>query len=326
MSLLIVTGISKKRGEGTIVNDISFTLGPGGKIAISGETGSGKTTLLKIIAGLEQPDTGTVLFDQNRVKGPLEKLIPGHPGIAYLSQQFDLPHYYTVEEVVRFENRLDTIQEERLYEICHISHLLKRRTDQLSGGERQRIALVRLLITSPSLLLLDEPFSNLDMIHKNILKSVIREIGESLGISCILVSHDPSDVLSWAESILVLKDGNLVQAGTPWQVYRQPVNEYVAALFGRYNLVSPEQAKKIKGLPSAELNEKKLMIRPEHFKIENSETQLRGIVKDIIFWGGFYELEVLLPGKTVSVKTDNGGFRKGDPVSLSLSPDDVWYV
>jgi ABC-type Fe3+/spermidine/putrescine transport system ATPase subunit len=183
------------------------------------------------------------------------------------------------------------------------------------------------LITSPRLLLLDEPFSNLDMIHKNILKSVIRDIGETLNISCILVSHDPLDVLSWAERILVLKEGRIIQEGSPFQVYRQPVNEYVAALFGSYNLMGAGQVENFPDLLSGGMNGKKLFIRPEDFAIDsNGILPIRGIIKDIIFWGGYYELEVLLPGKSVRVKTDRGNFRKGDAISLSLNRDDAWLM
>src|SRR6478752_3027013 len=94
-----------------------------------------------------------------------------------------------------------------VFEVCRISHLLKRKTDQLSGGEKQRIALARVLISYPKLLILDEPFSNLDLIHKNVLKSIIDDIGTQLQITCILASHDPLDTLSWADEMLVLRNG-----------------------------------------------------------------------------------------------------------------------
>ena len=102
-----------------------------------------------------------------------------------------------------------------LFEICQVDHLLKRRTDQLSGGEKQRIALCMLLVKCPKLLVLDEPFSNLDPIHKTVLKTVIEDIGKRLQITCMLTSHDPHDTLSWADEILVMKNGKIIQQGTP---------------------------------------------------------------------------------------------------------------
>ncbi|MEJ0101373.1 MAG: ABC transporter ATP-binding protein [Bacteroidota bacterium] len=247
MAFLNVSGISKKEGQGFSVRDISFAQEQFQKIAIAGETGSGKTTLLKMIAGLIQPDAGEIVFNGKKVLSPYEKLIPGHPGIAYLSQHFELRNNYRVEEELESKNLLTEKEADEIYSICRIQHLLKRRTDQLSGGERQRIVLARLLTMSPELLLLDEPFSNLDAIHKNIIKSVIYDIGEKLKITCIMVLHDAPDILSWADTILIIKDGQIIQKGIPEQVYRQPVNEYCAALLGEYSLIDPEIFPSIQG-------------------------------------------------------------------------------
>jgi ABC-type sulfate/molybdate transport systems ATPase subunit len=206
-----------------------------------------------------------MLFEAERVKGPDEKLIPGHPAIAYLPQDFELRNNYRMEELLQYANKLAGEKAGALYEVCRINHLLKRKNDQLSGGEKQRIAIARLLVSSPKLLLLDEPFSNLDMIHKTILKSVIRDIGEQLNITCIMVSHDPLDTLSWADDIIVMKAGKLVQQGTPMQIYQQPVNEYIAGLFGKYNLLDEAHAKIF--LPSQNVPGKKLLVRPEQFRL-----------------------------------------------------------
>ncbi len=208
MTLLTVKNISKKEKENLVVKDINFTQNPFQKIVIAGETGSGKTTLLKMIAGWIQPTTGEIRFKQKRVLGPEEHLIPGHPGIGYLSQHFELPNNYWVHEILEYANTLTLEQAIALYTVCRIEHLLQRRTDQLSGGEKQRIALARLLTASPQLLLLDEPFSNLDMLHKKIMKSVIHDIGEKLGITCLMVLHEAPDILSWADTILVMKEFN----------------------------------------------------------------------------------------------------------------------
>lgn len=220
------------------LDHIDFTQRKGRHLAIAGETGSGKSTLLRVIAGLTAPVAGAVFFEGARVEGPHERLIPGHPGIAYLSQYFELWHHYKVEEVLSYSNDLDPAEAAALYRLCHIDHLLRRRTDQLSGGERQRIALARLLVHPPRLLLLDEPFSNLDMIHKRLLKNVIRDITEKYDITCILVSHDPYDTLSWADEMLLLREGRIHQQGTPGDLYFHPVDEYAAGLLGEYTLVN----------------------------------------------------------------------------------------
>jgi len=283
---------------------------------VAGETGSGKTTLLKTIAGLVQPDKGKVLFEGQRVPGPAEKLIPGHPGIAYLSQQFELPQNLRIEQVLEYANELPEAEAMALFRVCRIDHLMKRRTNQLSGGEKQRIALARLLIGAPRLLLLDEPYSNLDMIHKELLKSVIRDIGQKLGITCMLVSHDPSDTLSWAEEILVIREGRSVQQGTPEEIYRQPANEYVAGLFGKYNLLEAG-------------NGRRLFVRPEQFKVGKKAfpAAMKGKITAISFWGGFYEIEILSEsGSKLIARTVENGLAAGDSVFLLPPWDDVWYL
>ena len=328
MILLKVSGIYRQEGNDFVLRDISFTQQQLQKIAIAGASGSGKSTLLKIIAGLLQTDTGEVLFENERVKGPHEKLIPGHPGIAYLSQHFELRNNYRVEEILSYANTLPQGEAGILYEICRISHLLKRRTDELSGGEKQRIALAGLLTTSPKLLLLDEPFSNLDLIHKNILKSVIRDIGEKLNITCTLVSHDPDDTLPWADEIFIMKDGQIIQKGPPAEIYRWPVDEYAAALFGKFSMLSQTQAGILFRLNAAkEENEKNIFIRPEHFKIAaEGEPSLKGKVSAVSFFGSYYEIEVMLPENKITVNTEADPPSIGDSVHVSLNTKEMLNV
>ncbi|HVG16933.1 MAG TPA: ABC transporter ATP-binding protein, partial [Chitinophagaceae bacterium] len=273
MDLVQVSGISRKEGEGFAIRDVSFVQPPFWKIGIVGATGSGKTTLLKMIAGLLQPTSGTVLLQGKRVKGPEETLLPGHPEIAYLSQYFELRHHHRVEDILEKANNLSAEEASIIYRACRVDHLLSRKEDQLSGGEKQRIALARLLVAAPILLLLDEPFSNLDTHHKNVLKSVIRELSDTLEISCIIVSHDPLDILSWADEIIVLKDGSIVQRGTPLEVYKRPVDEYTAALFGKYSVLGPSLAKAFSMITDIEMNRINSFIRPEAFSIVNNEQE-----------------------------------------------------
>ncbi len=328
MFLVEVIGIEKKEERGNGLSNINFTQKKLEKIAIAGETGSGKSTLLKIIAGLGQPDGGKVLFEDKRVKGPLEELIPGQKGIAYLSQDFALPHFLTVEQVLIYANPLpDALAEKdemakELYATCKIAHLLKRRTDQLSGGEKQRVALTKLLLTQPRLLLLDEPFSNLDMLHKSLLKSVINEISDRLNITCTLVSHDPLDSLSWADTILVMKDGAIVQHATPEEIYKQPINEYVAGLFGKYNLLPSSISKALLGARDKTKGREGLFIRPENFVITKSQKDLsaKGIVQKVSFFGSYYEIEIKVEGVVITVQTQLQLYLlKGEGVFVSLS-------
>lgn len=332
MSFLRLSGVSKKVGDNFLLSNISFSQRKLQNIAIAGETGAGKSTLLKMIAGLVQPETGEILFGNSRVIGPDDQLVPGNPGIAYLSQQFELQKSLRVEQVLAYSNTLSDNDAGKLYEVCQINHLLARRTDQLSGGEKQRIAICRLLISAPRLLLLDEPYAHLDMVHKSTLKSVIRNIGEKLKITCILVSHDPLDTLSWADKILVMKDGHILQKGTPTEVYQHPVNEYTGGLFGKYNLIHPENLQSfstIRGMRKlvTAAAGKGIFLRPEHFRlVKKGPGALRGRVEKSIFYGPYREAEIVASGTKVTVKTDNADLTEGDIVYIALATDNGWYV
>lgn len=233
--LLVVSGIQKTASSQPQLNHVSFSVDSGEKIALIGETGSGKTTLLKIIAGLIQADDGSVFYRAEKVKGPEEQLIPGHNEIAYLSQHFELRNNYRVLELM---DMASLISDEAMHTIClacQVDHLLHRYTQTLSGGERQRVALARLLVTKPQVLILDEPYSNLDVPHRMILKQVLDRLAEQQCLTMILTSHDPHDVLPWADRIIVLQSGKVLATGLPQQLYFMPPNLYTASLLGAVN-------------------------------------------------------------------------------------------
>ncbi len=327
MSFLEVTGVSKQQQGIVTVRNVSLTQNRFQKVAIAGETGSGKSTLLKMIAGLVQPDGGEILFDNKKIAGPMEKLLPGHPEIAYLSQHFELRNNYRVEEELNYLNRLSDEEAADLFEVCRIKHLLKRKTTEVSGGEKQRISLARLLLSSPKLLLLDEPYSNVDIIHKNILKRVINEVSEKLNITCMLISHDPIDLLSWADVIIIMKDGSVVQNGTPQEIYHQPVNEYVAALFGSYGLLGRELFNDFLQTDTTE-NNRKAFVRPEQFTINSLQTKfVKGKAKEVRFSGSACEVDVVFDNKEIiTVKTAMMTISAGDIIRVSLTANQLHFI
>ena len=314
---LQVQNIVKKVEGKTVLSNIYFSQSKFQKISISGETGSGKSTLLKIIAGLSQPDEGAIFLNRERIEGPAERLVAGHPQIAFLSQHFELQKFLRVEQVLSYANDINEEDAGQLYKICRIEHLMERRTDQLSGGERQRIALARLLSTRPQLLLLDEPFSNLDMAAKGVMQKVINELTKKLEVSCVLVAHEPADVLSWADHIVVLKNGRIIQQGSPKMIYTKPANEYVAGLFGRYNLIRAVNTQKLLGV---KLDEDR-MVRPENLEISDSPGSItKGEVTDIQYFGGYIEAEIALSDHRVTARTDKFIPEIGEVVGISYKP------
>jgi iron(III) transport system ATP-binding protein len=266
-----------------------------------------------------------VRVNGSRVRGPAETLVPGHAGVAYLSQKSDLPHSLRVEQVLRYANKRPEAEAQALYELCRIGHLAARRTDQLSGGEQQRVALARLLLGAPQLLLLDEPFSNLDRGHKRMLQTIIEDLGQRLGITCLLVSHDAADTLPWADEILVLRQGRVVQQGPPQRIYQQPVDEYTAALFGDYNLLRGADRQALAPTSKPRAATTALLVRPEQFRLEpaakSGALPVTGVVKAIRYYGSFCEVEVALLESTIRVKTSSTALSTGDRTSVSLAAD-----
>ncbi|MET4076755.1 ABC transporter ATP-binding protein [Hymenobacter sp. UYCo722] len=326
MDILTVTDLSLTENGVSVLQPISFSQKQGQKLALAGESGAGKSTLLQLVAGLIQPSTGMVYANGSRVHGPQEVLVPGHPGVAYLSQKSDLPQFLRVEQVLRYANKRPDAEARAVYELCRIAHLMPRRTDQLSGGEQQRVALARLLLGAPRLLLLDEPFSNLDRTHKRLLQGIIEELGAQLAITCLLVSHDAADVLGWADEILVLHRGRLVQQGSPEHLYHQPVDEATAALFGDYNLVSGADRRAL--LPGRRFRKNTvLLVRPEQLQLQPVDGNgVAGTVRAVRFLGSYSEVEVALAAQRVRVRVGTTDLRAGDKAAVSIAAGAGWSI
>ena len=319
MHFLEVNRIRKQEGNNVLVNDVSFSLQQFEKLAIAGSTGSGKSTVLKIIAGLVQASEGTVLFENIRVEGPQEKLMSGHPEIAYVSQQFELRNHYRVVELIDMANKISDSAAQEISELCRIDGLLNRWSHQLSGGEKQRVALAIQLLAAPKLLLLDEPYSNLDFTHKNILMAVINDIATKTAITCVLVSHDPTDTLSWADRILVLQGGTVLQHATPEEIYYRPVNSYVAGLFGKYNLLTPEMTLQFAGNGGGQQLLANSIIRPNQFVMQTKSQGVKGAVVDVRFMCAYTQLIVQIEDQYLVVNTFED-FKVGDAVYLAVKP------
>jgi iron(III) transport system ATP-binding protein len=290
--LLAATNLSLAEQGVEVLAPLSLAVPAGHRLAIAGASGAGKSTLLQLLAGLVQPSTGEIRVAGQRVMRPADALVPGHPGVAYLSQKSDLPKFLRVEQVLRYASQRPAAEAHELFALCRIDHLLPRKTHELSGGEQQRVALARLLLGSPRLLLLDEPFSNLDGPHKRELQAVLEAVGKRLGITSLLVSHDATDTLGWAHELLVLRRGQVVQRGTPQQLYQQPADTYVAGLLGDYSLLhGPDRQALRSGTARAGTA---LLMRPEQLRLGPTNKGVAGQVQAVRYQGGYYEVEVQL--------------------------------
>ncbi|WP_139957040.1 ABC transporter ATP-binding protein [Flavicella sediminum] len=274
-----------------VVKDVSFFANKGEYIAIIGESGCGKSTLLEIIYGLLHIDQGVVSWDGIKLLGPNHYLIPGEPFMKYLSQDFDLMPFTTVEENIGkfLPNRFPKKKRERTAELLEVVDMVpfaKTKVKNLSGGQKQRVALARVLAKEPELLLLDEPFSHIDNFRKNNLRRKLFSYLKSKNIGCLVATHDSTDALSFADKILVMKEGRLVSVDTPQNLYQNPKSKYVASFFGDVNEIK---------IPKLE---NKILLYPDEIKcVEKSA--IKAVVKHSFFKEGLFLVEALYNKQTI---------------------------
>ncbi|MDH3709436.1 MAG: ABC transporter ATP-binding protein [Cyclobacteriaceae bacterium] len=243
MSAIRIESVVKKFGnQAAALKGVSLEIPDGEILALIGESGSGKTTLLRILAGLELPDAGIIEIGDQEVANDHTFVEAQHREIGLVFQDYALFPHMSAEENIAFglhswtaAQRQNRIQE--VLELVGLSQMATRYPHQLSGGQQQRVALARALAPKPRMLLLDEPFSNLDTVLKDQVREDVRKIIKQSGLTAILVTHDIQDALSTADRIALLKDGTLQQLDTPVNLYNCPQNPYVAAFFGKINLI-----------------------------------------------------------------------------------------
>lgn len=310
-SLLEVMDVEKRFNgkESSILKSVNLSLGKGEIAGLAGNSGSGKTTLLRIIAALEEPTQGDVFFRGARVPGPADTLVPGHPEIRLVHQHFELAHRLSVFDNVAQKLRHLRREEQEgftreLLQICRLLPLAEKMVEVLSGGEKQRLALARALAEEPEILLLDEPFSNLDPHLKESIRQELFQYIRQSGISAVLVSHDPKDALSLTDKIWVLNQGELVQTGSPMEVYYKPASPEVGELFGQLNICRLEELKPfLNGKALENIQELKrgtyIGIRPELVSpiVDLAEADLKATVKAVVFHGAYTEVGVALSPK-----------------------------
>ncbi|WP_138093958.1 ABC transporter ATP-binding protein [Sphingobacterium daejeonense] len=276
----------------TAVNRVSFGIEEGKITAIIGESGSGKSTLLKLIYGLLEPSTGEVRYRGWLVPTRKDKLIPGHDAMKLVSQGFDDLNLYAkvwdnvASQLSNTNLELKAKRTQEVLEQLRIDHLAQKRVADLSGGEKQRVAISRALINDPEVLLMDEPFNQVDAAFRDELQQDIQNIVARTGLTVILVSHDPAEVLAMSDYLLVMKAGEIADYGKPKELYSKPNTPYTARLLAKSNILSANKAK-VLGIDTGSL----ISILQEDINIESDDNGSFWI-KDIKFRGFYNELIV----------------------------------
>jgi sulfate transport system ATP-binding protein len=235
---IVIEGASKRFGDFQALEDVSLTVPDGSLTAILGPSGSGKSTLLRIIAGLEEPDTGTVLISgENATEKPAQKR-----GVGFVFQHYAAFKHMTVYENVAFGLKIRRWQKaktrERVHELLklvQLDGLANRYPSQLSGGQRQRMALARALAVEPKVLLLDEPFGALDAKVRKDLRQWLRRLHDEVHVTTIFVTHDQEEAMDIAKQLVVMNDGRIEQTGSASELYEKPANEFVMSFVGEVN-------------------------------------------------------------------------------------------
>ena len=363
MALLEVTGVSKQYGDGFALKGVSLSAERGDIVCLLGPSGCGKTTLLRLIAGLESPDDGTISFDGRA----LNRVPPRNRGFGLMFQDLALFPHMDVSGNVSFGLRMQgrprelvTSRVGALLKLVGLEDFQRRKVHELSGGERQRVALARALAAEPRLLMLDEPLGALDRSLRESLQAQVRAILKTLGQTAIYVTHDRDEAFAMADSMVVMEQGEVVQAGTPEELYLAPRSELVARSMGIRNVLEGNRAGQGEGLthittsvglltgilqgddlrPGGEalalIDERRIAVTPvpaEGNRRTNGEAVgevnvLDGMVQSRRFQSGEMEMEVVVGNGSLTclLKPGTGVAAVGEAVTVAIPHDAVRIV
>ncbi|WP_196853604.1 ABC transporter ATP-binding protein [Flavobacterium sp. CAN_S2] len=302
--MLEIKDISFTYIDKPVIENVTFTIAKGENTAIIGESGCGKSTLLKLIYGLYDLDNGTITYNEKPILGPKYNLVPGEDYIKYLAQDFDLMPYITVEENVgKFlsnmypEEKKARVQE--LLEMVEMTAFAKVKAKFLSGGQQQRVALARVLALEPEIILLDEPFSQIDSFRKNSLRRNLFRYLKDKGVTCIIATHDSTDALSFSDETIVVQNGKIVAKGDSKSLYENPANKYIASLFGEVNELKLSQL-----IPLEDDEDASLLLYPHQLKVVDNAL-MKAVVKQCYFKGSHYLVKAAFERRAIFFDHDS---------------------
>ncbi len=336
--VLSVQHLTKRFGPDAppVVHDVSVDVADGEIFAILGPSGCGKTTTLRCIAGFERANEGRIVMQGRTLSGGGVHVPPEERGVGIVFQDYALFPHLSVLENVAFGLQAGTQAEQteraqEALEMVGLSTLEDRRPQHLSGGQQQRVALARTLAPEPEVILLDEPFSNLDALLRQETRQEVRRLLKDKGMSAVLVTHDQEEALSFSDRLAVMRGGQIDQVGTPEGVYYRPRTLFVAQFLGRTNLLLSQAAGTEADTPLGHVQLDReaegtvlVSLRPEHLTLTAPETSNGpiGTIMGRAFKGHDITYRVRCEGSDYLVHTDNRvSFESGDTVAIrSLEP------
>lgn len=347
--MLEIMNISRHYGKNTVLDNLSLTV-PEGKVAcLVGPSGCGKSSILRLVAGLDRLDAGEIRLRAQTISTPAKIVEPQRRGLNMVFQDYALWPHMSVERIIgyglnRYEKAVRAKRVNHLLHTMQIEHLAKRLPSQISGGQQQRVAIARALATDPSLLLFDEPLSNLDVQLRLEMRREFARLFRDLGKTVLYVTHDPLEASSFADILVVLKQGRIEQIGDPQELFSRPQSKWIAGLAGFDNRIAAQIVGSTNGdmllirtgsqditLPtSAKVNsgysgEAVLMLRPEATAVDVSASgepghfRLNGKVLQSLFEGGRWRVEVDLGNETIAAFILNERHAVGAVISLEIN-------
>lgn len=291
--MLVVENLSFSYQTNLVLKNIQLQVPEGACVALMGSSGCGKSTLLEIIYGLHDVEAN-VSWKEQPILGPAYHLVPGMPYMKYVSQHFDLMPFISVaENVGKFVSNLDWQYKQKrvseLLQLVHMEEYANVKAKLLSGGQMQRVAIARALAQMPEVILLDEPFSHVDTALKNQLRRNLFAFFKENNITCVIATHDKEDVLPFADEIIILNSGNILQKGTPKEVFYHPITTSVASLFGDVHLV-PSMIQEKYNLPEW----------ISSYQLKLSQEGIKATIKKINFHGNIFQYFVEIDGSEFS--------------------------
>jgi len=272
--MLQVKNVTFGYSKSKILKAIDFNVQAGENLAIIGESGSGKSTLLKLIYGEYDLKQGQIFWKDEEILGPKHNLVIGYDFMKYVTQEFDLMPYTSVENNIgkhlsRFYPEEKQKRTEQLTKVVELEAYAKTKVKNLSGGQKQRVAIARALAKEPEILLLDEPFSHIDNFKKQSLRrSVFKHLKEN-NISCIVATHNKNDVLGFADKMIVIHNKEIIAKNTPQHLYKNPKTPLIASFFGEFNVIKPYGIVYAHQLKIVEQSDLKAVVTQSYFNGNN---------------------------------------------------------
>ncbi len=330
MSLLELHQVSLRFGSVKAVDDISLNVQKGQFVALLGPSGCGKTTTLRLIAGFEWPDSGIISIKNRIVAGENIRVTPEERRVGMVFQEYALfPHLDVAGNIafgLRGADKRKRVDE--MLALVGLSDYAKRMPHELSGGQQQRIALARALAPAPDVLLLDEPFSNLDAALRTQVRTEVRSILKKSGATCIFVTHDQEEALSLADEVAVMFNGQVAQMAEPQRLYSHPVNRNIASFVGEANFLPGEAnghsvSCLLGQLPLAQAasGRVEVLIRPEALRLLDSSDHLNAEIMWREFYGHDQRIGILLnDGKSLIARADSSAnYTVGQRVTVEVT-------